>query len=77
MGFYDTPMLDALEKVCIHFPDTLSKVTDTEDSRMWLSLRWGVITKAGGQKVCQHIIDLLGRSRKIEAARGMEPGLLM
>ena len=76
-GFYDPKLLELLEKVKSHFPEELHKVTQVEDFSLWRSGRRGAITEAANQKIEQHIIDLMGRWRQREAAKGTEPGLPM
>jgi hypothetical protein len=76
-GFYDPKLLELLEKVKTHFPEELHKVTRVEDFSLWRSGRRGAITEAVNQKIDQHIIDLMGRWRQREAAKGTEPGLPM
>jgi hypothetical protein len=76
-GAYDPKLLELLEKVKTHFPKEIHKVVEVEDFSLWRSGRRGAITEAANQKVDQHIIDLMGRWRQREAAKGTEPGLPM
>ena len=52
-------------------------MTEVTDFSLWRSGRRGAITEAANRKIDQHIIDLMGRWRKREAAKGTEPGLPM
>lgn len=76
-GVYDPKLLDLLEKVKTHFPTEIHRVTQIEDFSLWRSGRRGAITEAANQKIDVHILDLMGRWRKKEAAKGTEPGLPM
>jgi hypothetical protein len=76
-GVYDPKLLDLLEKVKTHFPTEVHRVTQIEDFSLWRSGRRGAITEAANQKIDVHILDLMGRWRKKEAAKGTEPGLPM
>ena len=74
---YEPLLQDVLEKVKIHFPLVIDKVIEIEDFSLWRSMRRGAMTEAANQSIDQHTIDLMGRWRKKEAARGTEPGLPM
>jgi hypothetical protein len=76
-GRYDPCLIDMLERVKLHFPDQLHKVTEPGDFSLWRSGRRGAITEAANQKIDQQVIELMGRWRQREAARGTEPGLPM
>ena len=76
-GRYDPCLIDLLERVKVHFPEHIHKVTEPGDFSLWRSGRRGAITEAANQKVDQQIIELMGRWRQREAARGTEPGLPM
>lgn len=77
MGHYDPLLVDMMDKVKTHFPGAVNPVTDVNDFSLWRSGRRGAITEATNQGVDQHTIDLMGRWRKKEKARGTEPGLPM
>jgi len=76
-GTYDPKLLELLEKVKTHFPQEIHKITQVDDFSLWRSGRRGAITEAANRKIDHHIIDLMGRWRRKEAARGTEPGLPM
>ena len=77
LKYYEPLLQEVLEKVKIHFPHAIDKVTEIEDFSLWRSMRRGATTEAANQSIDQHVIDLMGRWRKKEAARGTEPGLPM
>eukprot|EP00956_Cyclotella_meneghiniana_P027334 scaffold61023_cov36-Cyclotella_meneghiniana.AAC.1 len=77
MGYYDDMLVDMLDKVKTHFRGVINPVTDVNDFSLWRSGRRGAITEATNQGVDQNTIDLMGRWRKKEKARGTEPGLPM
>eukprot|EP00956_Cyclotella_meneghiniana_P019574 scaffold33694_cov98-Cyclotella_meneghiniana.AAC.1 len=77
LGHYDPLLIDMLDKVKTHFPGVINLVTDVNDFSLWRSGRRGAITEATNQGVDQNTIDLMGRWRKREKARGTEPGLPM
>jgi hypothetical protein len=55
----------------------MDPIIDLEDFSLWRSGRRGSTTEAGNQKISSHVIDLMGRWRQKEAAKGTQPGLPM
>ena len=77
MGYYDPLLMDLLEKVKTHFAGVIHRATEVGDFSLWRSGRRGAITEAMNQGIPQTTIDLMGRWRVKEKARGTEPGLPM
>eukprot|EP00956_Cyclotella_meneghiniana_P045397 scaffold366559_cov146-Cyclotella_meneghiniana.AAC.1 len=77
MSYYDPLLIDLLDKVKTHFPGVISRATEVDDFSLWRSGRRGAITEAMNQGIPQTVIDLMGRWRVKEKARGTEPGLPM
>ena len=77
MGYYKPTLLDLLENVQNNFPKAILAATTVNDFSLWRSGQRGAITEAHNQGVPQTVIDLMGRWRTREAARGTEPGLPM
>eukprot|EP00956_Cyclotella_meneghiniana_P007531 scaffold10178_cov23-Cyclotella_meneghiniana.AAC.3 len=77
LGYYDPLLVEMLDKVKTHFKGLISPATDVGEYSLWRSGRRGAITEAVNQGVDQNTIDLMGRWRKKEKARGTEPGLPM
>ena len=70
-------LIDMLDQVKAFFPGVINVVTDVNDFSLWRSGRRGAVTEATNQGVDKNTIDLMGRWRKKEKARGTEPGLPM
>ena len=77
LGYYDPMLLELLDQVKTHFKGVISQSTEVEDFSLWRSGRRGATTEAHNQGVPQSVIDLMGRWRSREAAKGSEPGLPM
>jgi hypothetical protein len=77
IGTLDHRLIDLLEHVRRLHPDVLSEATVLTDFSLWRSGRRGATTEAMNNKVDQDTMDLIGRWRKREAARGSEPGMPM
>jgi hypothetical protein len=77
LGYYDPLLIELLDQVKTHFKGVISPSTEVEDFSLWRSGRRGATTEAHNQGVPQSIIDLMGRWRSREAAKGAEPGLPM
>ena len=77
ISHYDSLLVDMMDQVKTYFPGVVNAVTDVSDFSLWRSGRRGAITEATNQGVDQNTIDLMGRWRKREKARGTEPGLPM
>jgi hypothetical protein len=76
-GFYDPLFLEMLTRARSSRPECMDQVVELEDFSLWRSGRRGATTEAGNQKVSAHVIDLMGRWRQKEAAKGSQPGLPM
>jgi hypothetical protein len=74
---YDPLLLDLLTRARENSPGYMDQIIEIEDFSLWRSGRRGATTEAGNQQVGQHIIDLMGRWRQKELARGTQPGLPM
>ena len=70
-------LIDKLVQVKAFFPGVINVVTGVNDFSLWRSGRRGAVTEATNQGVDKNTIDLMGRWRKKEKARGTEPGLPM
>ena len=77
LSYYDPFLLERLDEVKTHFKGVISQATPVEDFSLWRSGRRGATTEAHNQGVPQSIIDLMGRWRTRERAKGAEPGLPM
>jgi hypothetical protein len=77
LSYYDPFLLELLDEVKTHFKGVISQATPVEDFSLWRSGRRGATTEAHNQGVPQSIIDLMGRWRTRERAKGAEPGLPM
>ncbi len=77
MSHYDPLLVELLEKVKSHFSGVIPASISPSDFSLWRSGRRGGTTAAVSQGVPQPIIDLMGRWRTKEAAKGTAPGLPM
>ena len=77
MSYYDPLLIELLEKVKVHFPGTIPESIQATDFSLWRSGRRGGTTAAISLGVPLPIIDLMGRWRTKEAAKGTLPGLPM
>ena len=76
-SYYDPMLLDYLGKARKADPSIMSELANLEDFSLWRSPRSGATTEASINGVPGRIIELMGRWRKKEYARGTSPGLAM
>jgi hypothetical protein len=74
---FDPLLLDFLGRAREANPSLMSSMAELSDSSFRRSLRSGATTQATNAGVPGPCIELIGRWRKKEAARGSEPGLPM
>ncbi|KAL3788512.1 hypothetical protein HJC23_006550 [Cyclotella cryptica] len=74
---FDPTLLDYLTRARTEDDTIMSKLADVNDFSFRRSLRSGATTEATNKGVPGPVIELIGRWRKKEAARGSEPGLPM
>jgi hypothetical protein len=73
----DPHLIELLDRVRDAYPKIISKSIDTSDFSLWRSGRRGATTEAMNRNIDGDTMDLVGRWRKRESARGTEPGLPM
>ena len=76
-GDYDPLFREYLTRLREQDPGLFTQVVKIEDYSLRRSPRRGAITTAANNKVDETTIELIGRWRKKEAAKGAEPGLSM
>ena len=76
-SYYDPMLLDFLGKARENDSSIMSELANLEDFSLWRSPRSGATTEATVNGVPGPIIELMGRWRKKEYARGTSPGLAM
>ena len=74
---YDPMLIDFLDRAREEDPTLMSTLAELSDFSFRRSVRSGLTTQATNAGVPGPSIDLIGRWRKKEAARGSEPGLPM
>jgi hypothetical protein len=52
LKYYEPLLQDVLEKMKIHFPLVIDKVTEIEDFSLWRSMRRGAMTEAANHLAC-------------------------
>ena len=73
----DPHLIELLDKVRELYPKLIPEKVETTDYSLWRSGRRGATTEAMNLNIDGDTMDLLGRWRKRESARGTEPGLAM
>jgi hypothetical protein len=73
----DPLLLEYLGRAREKDPSVMSSLADLQDFSLWRSPRSGATTQAANRGVPGPTVELIGRWRKREAARGSEPGLPM
>ena len=74
---YDPFLLDYLGRAWTADPSIMSSLADLQDFSLWRSPQAGTTTEAANHGVPSSTVDMIGRWRKRESARGSEPGLPM
>ena len=77
LGDYDFLFRDYLTHLRTSNLAAFSQGVDIRDDSLWRSPRRGAITTAANNRVDETTMELIGRWRKKEKARGAEPGLPM
>lgn len=73
----DPRFVELLDKVRAFYPTLIPNKVESSDYSLWRSGRRGATTEAMNLQIDGDTMDLLGRWRKRESARGTEPGLAM
>jgi hypothetical protein len=77
MAYYDTLLAEFVGTTYNRFPEVIGESTDLEQFSLWRSGRRGATTAARNCGVDEGVITMIGRWRKVERARGTQPGLPM
>lgn len=77
MTYYDAFLTNHMNMSAAAYPDLIGEMMDLEQLSLWRSGRRGATTAAHNNRVDEGVIMLMGRWRKVEQAKGTNPGLPM